>query len=72
MLNNGGTQLRSEDWGMLVQTLIYDGRVELDLRALEDDEKYRPARLPIPEASAFAAIPCGVCPVRPFYCATAS
>ena len=55
--------LAPKDFGALIQTLVYDGRVELDPDG-QDDELFRVARLPPPDASAFAAMPCGVCPVR--------
>jgi DNA-directed RNA polymerase III subunit RPC6 len=80
--------LGQEEVLQIVNTLVYDGKVdaheelEMDKErdpddpagdAGDDDDDldymenvivvYRPASLPIPESSAFTAVPCGVCPV---------
>ena len=55
--------LQPQDIAALVQTLVYDGRVQLDPQS-QDEESFRPARVPPPEKSAFSAVPCGVCPVH--------
>ena len=57
--------LTPQDFSMLLQTLVYDGHIELDPEAQDDDDMYRVARLQPPEASTFAQMPCGVCPVCP-------
>ena len=82
-------ELGQEEVLQIVNTLVYDGKVdaheelELDKERDPDDPAgehggdddddldymenvivvYRPASLPIPESSAFTAVPCGVCPV---------
>lgn len=57
--------LRLEDIEMVVNTLIYDGRVDQVEGEAEDDmeDHYRPAVMPLPSTSAFTSTPCGVCPV---------
>ena len=60
---NSDVPLTPQDWGAVVQTLVYDGRIELDPEA-QEDEQFRVARLPPQEGSVFAAVPCGICPVR--------
>mmetsp|Transcript_6760 Transcript_6760/g.14940 ORF Transcript_6760/g.14940 Transcript_6760/m.14940 type:complete len:285 (-) Transcript_6760:528-1382(-) len=57
--------LREEDIGSIVNTLIYDGRVDqVDGEGEHDvSDHYRPAVHSIPASSAFTSVPCGVCPV---------
>lgn len=57
--------LGQEDILTIVNTLIYDGRVDMvDAEGENDtDDHYRPAVLAVPASSAFTSIPCGVCPV---------
>ncbi|KAF8064588.1 POLR3F [Scenedesmus sp. PABB004] len=56
--------LREEDIGTIMQTLIADGRIEMiEPEAEGAPERYRPAVLALPEATAFTSVPCGVCPV---------
>mmetsp|Transcript_8850 Transcript_8850/g.25517 ORF Transcript_8850/g.25517 Transcript_8850/m.25517 type:complete len:282 (-) Transcript_8850:212-1057(-) len=54
--------LRQDDVLSVVNTLVYDGRVET-VDDEEDVEHFRPAMLAIPKQSAFTSMPCGVCPV---------
>ena len=54
--------LRQDDVLSIVNTLVYDGRVET-VDDEEDVEHFRPAMLAIPKQSAFTSMPCGVCPV---------
>eukprot|EP00873_Tetraselmis_striata_P028789 jgi/Tetstr1/449053/TSEL_036268.t1 len=54
--------LRDEDVLSIVNTLVYDGRVDC-IEDEEETEHFRPAMLSIPKQSAFTALPCGVCPV---------
>ena len=56
--------LQPQDIAALVQTLVYDGRVQLDPLS-QDEESFRPARVSPADKSAFSAVPCGVCPVLP-------
>jgi DNA-directed RNA polymerase III subunit RPC6 len=80
--------LGQEEVLQIVNTLVYDGKVDAHEELERDPERdpddpagdagdddddldymenvivvYRPASLPIPESSAFTAVPCGVCPV---------
>jgi hypothetical protein len=54
--------LREEDVLSIVNTLVYDGRVDA-IEDSEDIDHFRPAMLSIPKQSAFTSVPCGVCPV---------
>lgn len=53
--------LSNENIESIVDTLIYDGRVDEVEGAC--GVQYRPALLQLPESSTLASIPCGVCPV---------
>ena len=71
-------ELGQEEVLQIVNTLVYDGKVDA-IEEFGDEEYdpdgddygddgdvlvvYTPASLPIPESSAFTAVPCGVCPV---------
>ena len=55
--------LRQEDIQCIINTLIYDGRVDEVDDEQDDVSHYRPAVLPVPQATAFTNVPCGVCPV---------
>ncbi|GAX75508.1 hypothetical protein CEUSTIGMA_g2951.t1 [Chlamydomonas eustigma] len=58
-------ELREEDILSIVNTLLYDGRVDqVDGEGAEDlDDHFRPAVHSIPATTAFTSIPCGTCPV---------
>lgn len=57
--------LREEDIHSIINTLIYDGRVDQVDGEGDDDmnDHFRPAVHSIPSSNAFTSIPCGVCPV---------
>ncbi len=55
--------LRLEDIQCIINTLIYDGRVDEVDDEKDDESHYRPAVLPVPERTAYTSTPCGVCPV---------
>lgn len=55
--------LRSEDIASILQTLVYDGRLDSVDDGDDDDDKFRPALHSIPQTSALTSVPCGVCPV---------
>lgn len=53
--------LQEDDIMQIIDTLIFDGRV--DQIVGEEYDTFRPALLQIPESSALSSMPCGVCPV---------
>lgn len=58
--------LRDEDFGMILETLCLDGKVErLRGEAVDgsDDRFKKPAIAPL-RTTALTSMPCGVCPVR--------
>ena len=63
--------LRHEDYLQVVNTLVYDGEVDLlvssgasrDLQFPPGTTYFQPAKSRVPESSPFTSIPCGVCPV---------
>jgi DNA-directed RNA polymerase III subunit RPC6 len=57
-------ELQNDDIQQIMDTLVYDGRVEvIEGKEAGDPERYRPVVLPLPAMTAFTSIPCGVCPV---------
>lgn len=69
-------ELGADEVLQIVNTLVYDGKVDADEDESADDGMadapdeafvpttyYRKATLPIPESNAYTDIPCGVCPV---------
>eukprot|EP00877_Chromochloris_zofingiensis_P008174 jgi/Chrzof1/360/Cz01g13030.t1 len=56
-------ELRQDDIKMILDTLIYDGRIDQVESPDDDDDHYRPAVLAIPDTTPYTSIPCGVCPV---------
>lgn len=57
-------ELRRDDIATIVNTLVFDGRVD-EISAVDDESesRYQTAVLAVPSTSAFTTIPCGVCPV---------
>eukprot|EP00878_Enallax_costatus_P015618 GHUV01016360.1.p1 GENE.GHUV01016360.1~~GHUV01016360.1.p1 ORF type:complete len:286 (+),score=79.01 GHUV01016360.1:781-1638(+) len=55
-------QLKEQDILTLLQTLIADGRIE-SIFDDQDEERFRPVVLPLPDDTPLTGIPCGVCPV---------
>ena len=68
-------ELRADDVLQIVDTLVYDGKVDViedeshddGMGAADEDFKpikyYSKALVPVPESNAYTDIPCGVCPV---------
>mmetsp|Transcript_8655 Transcript_8655/g.23255 ORF Transcript_8655/g.23255 Transcript_8655/m.23255 type:complete len:285 (-) Transcript_8655:628-1482(-) len=55
--------LRDEDIHSIIQTLVYDGRVDTVADEFDEEDHYTPIMHPVPPVTAFTSIPCGVCPV---------
>ncbi|KAF5839723.1 RNA polymerase Rpc34 subunit-domain-containing protein [Dunaliella salina] len=55
--------LRDEDIHSIIQTLVYDGRVDTVADEFDEEDHFTPIMHPVPPATAFTSIPCGVCPV---------
>eukprot|EP00850_Spirogloea_muscicola_P000127 SM000001S04529 [mRNA] locus=s1:715442:718602:+ [translate_table: standard] len=62
-------ELRLEDYQQIVNTLVYDGEVEVVMSSGRDPPfplgtlYYKPSTSRVPDSTPFTSIPCGVCPV---------
>lgn len=60
-------ELRAEDVQMIVNTLIYDGKVEEMRQEGSKGQEvylYKPSKIAPPEFNGLTEVPCGQCPVR--------